>query len=321
MKGLKKLVLVTAIAATPLVANAQLKALNDSTLSGVTGQAGVTVELQTEIGIGSVVYTDTDTNGQFRIDGIAVGGSGMGAIAATSAATISNCTSNCSLDDLALVIDVAADGTATIDLNNYDGAPVDFGVAFDSMSTAAAGSTTAGGTVLLSNFRMQGNLFGLAIGVGPTSSAIGSVEGYMSAVAGGGTNLAGGTNTAAGPDAAVTMATAPTAANTLDIGVIFNVTNMQFDVPLMGVGVKSMTIAGAGSAAAGTLLPVGVEMAISAGGSMETGGTATNAMHVDLATAPMDINMGEVDMGGVSIGSVAINGLTLQNTKMVIYGH
>lgn len=320
MKGLKKLVLVTAIAATPLVANAQLKALNDSTLSGVTGQAGVTVELQTEIGIGSVVYTDTDSGGQFRIDGIAVGGSGMGGIAATSAATISNCTSNCSLDDLALVIDVAADGTATIDLNNYDGAPVDFGVAFDSMSTAASGSTTAGGTVLLSNFRMQGNLFGLAIGVGPTSSAIASVEGYMSAVAGGGTNLAGGTNAAAGPDASVTMASAPSAANTLDIGVIFNVSNMQFDVPLMGVGVKSMYIGGAGSTAA-TILPVGVEMAISAGGSMETGGTATNAMHVDLAVAPMDINMGEVDMGGVSIGSVAINGLTLQNTKMVIYGH
>ncbi|WP_369602302.1 DUF6160 family protein [Hahella sp. SMD15-11] len=45
MKGLKKLVLVTAIAAAPLAANAELKAVDDATLEAATGQSGLLVEV------------------------------------------------------------------------------------------------------------------------------------------------------------------------------------------------------------------------------------------------------------------------------------
>ena len=45
MKGLKKIALATAVAAAPFAANADLKALDDSAMGNVTGQAGVTIEI------------------------------------------------------------------------------------------------------------------------------------------------------------------------------------------------------------------------------------------------------------------------------------
>ena len=45
MKGLKKIALATAVAAAPFAAQAELTAMNDSAMGNVTGQAGVTIEL------------------------------------------------------------------------------------------------------------------------------------------------------------------------------------------------------------------------------------------------------------------------------------
>jgi hypothetical protein len=60
MKGLKKIALATAIAAAPFASHAGMKALDDTAMGNVTGQAGVTIELETKIGIGESRYTDTD---------------------------------------------------------------------------------------------------------------------------------------------------------------------------------------------------------------------------------------------------------------------
>ena len=53
MKGLKKIALVTAIAAAPFAAHADLKAMDDSAMGNITGQAGVTIELETQVSIGT----------------------------------------------------------------------------------------------------------------------------------------------------------------------------------------------------------------------------------------------------------------------------
>jgi len=328
MKGLKKLVIVSAIAATPLVANAQLKALNDSTLGSVTGQAGVTVEVQTQIGIGSVVYTDTGTTaatdgGQFRVQGVAIGGSGVGAATGiTSAASaFTDCTSNCSLDDLALAIDVNAVGTATINLTNYDHQPVDFGIAVDQMGTAGAGATDLStGTVLLSNFRMQGNLYALGIAVGKDDATVQAAT--TQANAGAQSSLYGyfqQVDASLGTSLATPFTSYGTNGNGGDVlmmGAAFDVTNMQFDVPLMAVGVRQMSITGAGGG------PALAQMAIYAGGSLMTSAPTTgNVLRMDVQVSPMDVTMGDIQVGGASIGSVAMNGLTIQNTHLAIYGH
>jgi len=72
MKGLKKLALVSAIAAISAGAQAELKALDDSTMGQMTGQAGLTIDIETKYTIGEFVYQDA---GMLVISDIAFGGS------------------------------------------------------------------------------------------------------------------------------------------------------------------------------------------------------------------------------------------------------
>ena len=83
MKGLKRIALVTAIAAAPFASHAGMKALDDSAMGNVTGQGGITIELETRVSIGEFTYTDTDgyagsgdtdAGGTFAVSGIELGG-------------------------------------------------------------------------------------------------------------------------------------------------------------------------------------------------------------------------------------------------------
>lgn len=61
MMTLKKLALAAAVMAVPFMAQADLKALDDSDLAGVTGQAGISIAGNFDATIGSIIYTDTET--------------------------------------------------------------------------------------------------------------------------------------------------------------------------------------------------------------------------------------------------------------------
>ena len=88
MKGFKKLALVAAIAA-PMTSVHALEALDDSVLSDMTGQSGVTIDLETKVSIGSVTWLDTDQGGSVSMRGITIGGAAPGS----------------KLDDIRLIID------------------------------------------------------------------------------------------------------------------------------------------------------------------------------------------------------------------------
>jgi len=60
MKGLNKLALCTAIAASSMSVNAELTALNDSALGELTGQAGVSLDVNLALSIEEFRYIDTD---------------------------------------------------------------------------------------------------------------------------------------------------------------------------------------------------------------------------------------------------------------------
>ena len=87
MKGLKKIALATAIAAAPFATQAGMKALDDTAMGNVTGQAGVTIELETKVAIGEFRYTDTNADaatndpesdgGSFVVSNIVLGGKGQ----------------------------------------------------------------------------------------------------------------------------------------------------------------------------------------------------------------------------------------------------
>ena len=63
MKSFKQLALAAAVLAAPFMAQADLKAMDDSALSGVTGQDGISISGSFNGSIGSVVYTDNDGAG------------------------------------------------------------------------------------------------------------------------------------------------------------------------------------------------------------------------------------------------------------------
>ncbi|MCH2159081.1 MAG: DUF6160 family protein [Oleiphilaceae bacterium] len=58
MKGLKKIALASAVAAVSAGAQAELKALDDSAMGELTGQAGLTIDLETKYTIGEFMYKD-----------------------------------------------------------------------------------------------------------------------------------------------------------------------------------------------------------------------------------------------------------------------
>ena len=99
MKGLNKLVLASAIAAISAGAQAELKALDDSAMGELTGQAGLTIDIETQYTIGEFAYKD---GGSVLFQGISMGGS-------TSTSNINGGVGGM-LDNIRLNLDVANAG-------------------------------------------------------------------------------------------------------------------------------------------------------------------------------------------------------------------
>ncbi|MET1077363.1 MAG: DUF6160 family protein [Pseudomonas sp.] len=75
MKSFKQLALAAAMLAAPFMAQADLHALDDSALSSVTGQDGISISGNFAGSIGNLRYTDNDTGGgSLNITGISFTG-------------------------------------------------------------------------------------------------------------------------------------------------------------------------------------------------------------------------------------------------------
>lgn len=190
MKGLKKLAIVSAIAAAPFAAQADMKALDDSAMGDVTGQAGVSIELGAAVTVGEIAYKDEGflainnlklagadlaTNADSRLDNILMkidvagtdntalttqwGLNALGGDPNPDAVTPA-------IEDGDLVIHLGTQGTVTgaADLLTPDnGISVDWGLSIDSVGLAKSGSAvgslaTQQGTVLVSDLALTGFL-------------------------------------------------------------------------------------------------------------------------------------------------------------------
>lgn len=130
MKYLKKLALVTAISSAPLLAQAELKPMDDSLMSDISGQAGITLELGAHVEFDNITYTDTKLNagdtkggGKLAIKDIAIGGSDIWDATANSGAGGVKATST--LDGLTFNIDINDQGELLVDMT---GPAVDYGI-------------------------------------------------------------------------------------------------------------------------------------------------------------------------------------------------
>ncbi len=99
MKGLKRLALATAVTAASTGVMAELQLLDDADMQVVTGQAGLTIDVETQWEIGEFAYHDA---GYLLIQGIRMGGNSLGNGTGTAGTM---------LDNLRLEVDIAGDGT------------------------------------------------------------------------------------------------------------------------------------------------------------------------------------------------------------------
>lgn len=310
MKGLKKIALATAVAAAPFAAHAELQAMDDSMMGNVTGQAGVTIELETQVSIGQFTYTD---EGTFAVKDINLGGAL--ASSSQSAADYAAATgAGALLDQLKIDIDIADDGDAIIHVGSLqqdasgNPVPIDWGFTAGSMELDGNGGQN---TVLVSNMDAWGLLGALDIVVDTDD-----VDGQA------------GTGT-------------------LNIDAAFTVQEMSFDVEFLGIGVRGMTVNS--SEAGGEVLGAAGLAAVLAAdptaptaeeqrkiglaqagfaivgldvykGSGLGASTATDVLRVDVDDVLMDINVAETIIGGASIGTIGIDNLHISNTKLAVYG-
>lgn len=302
MKGLKKLALATAVAAAPFAAQAELKAMDDSAMGNVTGQAGVTIELETKVSIGQFKYTD---EGSFAVNDIVLGGSG-----------VAGGTGNELLDQLKIDIDVADDGDAIIHVGSLQtdpttGAPVpiDWGMTAGSMELLAGG-TGSDSTTLVSNLSMYGDLAALDMRVDTATDHLNVAVAFDiddmdfdvdflgigirdMVVTGAGNNfdydgngttaeeeIAAGTGTVEGFDYT-------TLQGQLAYGKLSKYANVNLDV-YKGAGLGDST--------------------------------ATDVLRIDVNNVYMDMSIGAIEIGGTSIGSVAMDNVAVTNTKLAVYG-
>ncbi len=321
MKGLKKPALATAVAAAPFAANADLKALDDSAMGNVTGQAGVTIELETRVSIGEFTYTD---EGTFAVSDIEIGGANASGLIATDpntgdpVAVPGLATQSNLLDDLKIDIDVAADGDAVIHVGSNTGAPIDWGMQVGEMSLRdnVDASSATENTTLISGMKAWGLLGALDIRVDTT-------------------------DVAAGPNT-----------GTLNLDAAFTVEQMDFEVDFLAVGITGLSIKGANAggqtytdAEISALLndpngedPV-LEGTLAALASGNNGanksfavarldiykgdnldGTRSDVLRVDVDDVLMDVNIQETRIGGTNIGTIGIDNLHISDTTLAVYG-
>ncbi|ADP97212.1 conserved hypothetical protein, secreted [Marinobacter adhaerens HP15] len=147
MKGLKPTLLALCVAGVPPAAVAEIQMLDDSAMGMITGQAGVTIELETKLNIDRFIYTD---EGSMEINDIFVGGtnrsdmfSELGVNLMGGAAQETDL-----LDNVRIEIDILSDGDAIINV-----LPQTFGAVDLRVSTGAWNLTgTGGSTTILDNF-------------------------------------------------------------------------------------------------------------------------------------------------------------------------
>lgn len=150
MNGLKPTLLALCIAGATPATMADIQRLDDSMMGNITGQAGVSIELETKIDIGRFLYFD---EGALAIENISIGGAertdffGFGGIAGP--------TGTDRLDNIRIDIDVLADGDAAINIVPTNFAAVDFRITTGAWYLAATdGSNNY--TDLIGNFFAEG---------------------------------------------------------------------------------------------------------------------------------------------------------------------
>jgi hypothetical protein len=340
MKTFQKIALVSAIAAAPFAAQADLTPMDDSLMGNTTGQAGVTIDMTIEgdgIQIGSIVYTD---EGSVKINEVSLTGTNA-AGDANQAITLSQTIDVLESGDLQLVITPEGGeqylniGVGSIDL-----------VA----STAYDADADIHSSELVNNLDMTVKL------TGSTTTTIHNVDITSQTLSDFGVTGADAATTTAG---LVISQNASFQITDLNVG-LFGYTETQSaqisggeataygyagadDAVAVGVGsnLETFDAAAYGGDADGFIdaaeiaayeAYVAGKSAISITGlTLDNDGGAidmtqkiwadSTGVSIQIAAFDADMNIDSIAIGGASIGSLAINDISVAGLTQKIYGH
>ena len=309
MKGFKKLALVAAIAA-PMTSVHALEALDDSVLSDMTGQAGVTIELDTKVTIDSFTYTDTDTDGSVVLGNIKFGGANV----AVADASAWDAAATDRLDEVKIDIDVSSEGNLIVHLGSVDllgvldgSNPLDFGLSIGSFGV----SGTNGTSTIASNINLAGVLGPQDIVIA-NNNANGLIvaQGYFE-IKDGGLNVdvagVGVSNLTIGQDSNPFASATYEDKDGVAVAKAVDYTNTSIgDASGVGAGDDNWAF-----------------YAVTVDTASSVDGTVTDALRLTVDSFNVDIAM-DVGIGNGSvnnIGHIALENLNVSGTEMVIYGH
>ena len=358
MKGLNKLALATAVAAVPFSTQA-MEPMSDQAMGETTGQAGVTIELDTQLSIDQVEYSQGTGTGSVLINNVDVGGIG-GAQQGDGL-------------DLKVNVDLPSGGQTLSDFGSKAGQDSPLGLDqgnnigpssnqnFDAIGTLGGelGSNLSDGDALISvqSFKDDGNGGTAPVDIG---IKLGSGDALDDTSNGSAFQLIDSTGT----DTATLMSDLnmdifasqldivarnsnvvgdDDSIGSLEIEAGFAIDNLDAQFDVAAVGIEGLRLAGAGSLdflKEDTVTPKGTGEVLAAGAaivSMDIGqGDALSAtaaggdgsgpgetLRINLDEFSADIWMPTITVGNASnnsIGSVGIRNLNISNTEIAVYG-
>ena len=304
MKFLKKASLAAAIAAASISAQAGMVALDDATMSDVTGQAGVTIEITIDtqgISVGEIEYID---EGSVSLQNL----------------TVKNVT------NLTQTIDVDASGNLLLGMSGVNGMEIALGDdGTGAFSAVALRSTLGETTELINNLDMTLNL-------GASTTTIANLAAAGNAAALGITGDAATGSVAILANTAIeitdmnvgafgyTAAQAATRAAAARAGGAIADTDAAEEALALELatgsavqieGLKFYGVGGVGTSAT-------IEQTIWAkGGTVAQGG----GVYIQLGEISGTLDIAGIRMGGESIGSVKVSDINLAGMTQRIYGH
>ena len=302
MYTMKKSLIAVSIAAMPLAGVAELQPMNDTQMSGVTGQAGVTIELSTEASIDSIEYSQGANTGSVLMNNVRIGGHDAGETLdidvnidlVNSSGDISRAAANLPGD--------LEDGDAFIEVRPLGGAstPVEAGIDVGSVGLASSdGSNTA---TLISDISADFWVTQLDI-----------TTRVNNAIAGGDPDT--GSIRIRNKFAAQMDADFDVAAVSLSDVVVAG-GELTDDMKAADPNMQLLSISS----------PAEIEAEIGAGPAISGSSSAPDeTLRVDLQAMNLAVWMPEVNVGSgdgttASIGSVGISNLQVSDTQMAIYG-
>ncbi|MFD2228697.1 DUF6160 family protein [Alkalimarinus sediminis] len=281
MNGLNKKTMVALSMMLPVAAMAEIRPIDDLELGEVTGQAGISIELETKVDIGEVLYTDTPSvagsanmigGGSLSMKNVSIGGANKNSFLGITSWGV---TPSDKLDNILINIDLASDGDAVINLGPQNFGVIDFAVGIGSVELQGTGGTTS----LMSNFNMVGLM-------GAASLIVDTADDSLNVVA-------------------------SLAIDDLDFDSEFLSLGVR-DLQVTGTTFNPL---------APQQLRAFFDVDFKVYSKANTRSAGGEALAVDFNPIEMDVRIGSIELGGASIGSVFVDDLVISQTRMEVYGH